>query len=801
MDYYSILKKTEPYHLIISTSITSAISFGAVGFTCGLFASALDTYLVNSRYTDKYYISSMIAGINLLTPINPSKYTYFLGALAGLGNMILIGNEDKYEYLNKILPYFQSIIFANNIFKEYKYYGYFLGFGCAALDDLLLQFNYTEKHYCTNIISSYSIVQILSKSQGFIKDISPKFYNLFADFKYIDFAISGILASYFIASEQEDTYSLTGFKMQNDFINSTSYIVDKQDVILKQQIQSIININFQTIFGQSLLKQVNYYLKAQMAFYTITSDDIAIKLNAWHTIKVYATKCMMSLIGRFLLEGFNDDINWYYNTEISRNIIKKIREKWLNGDTALKLFQTENNVEVFMDNLQTDMYYFLQGNSLSISFTANLAAAIFGLQRLIKHNAEDISIVYYFYYKLSEFFTNLITERVIFYDEARKTLESQEKSTRKHAINNINIITLRDGVDYIKEEMNILDDEIHLSSSTKYFWEEINKRFELVKFNTDILIDWIIIGFKVYQGMSNDIRGHVSISAVQVNKIISWYTKNSLDMARVKLSMEKIISFISKIDSISNTNKKGVEYNFLGGNHLILDNITVKIEDKILFYINDSIKLEIGHIYAFTGRSGSGKSTLFAMIKGLTENKLFADGKISYPSFDNTSIPTISMLPQADYIPFNSTLFNIIRFPQTDKTYKVNIAAISSPIIKILSDLELCNNEAHMKNECNILEWMNEKKDWDNILSGGQKKKILLSSVLLQDSDIILLDETFAGLDKTSIKLAQNSIKQYATDSIVIIIDHNAHENNYDDFYYQNIHINNDTSITVDYLN
>ena len=67
------------------------------------------------------------------------------------------------------------------------------------------------------------------------------------------------------------------------------------------------------------------------------------------------------------------------------------------------------------------------------------------------------------------------------------------------------------------------------------------------------------------------------------------------------------------------------------------------------------------------------------------------------------------------------------------------------------------------------------KDDWFADLSGGQKSKVeLVRKVFLHEKcpNVLLIDETFAPLDPDSKNLVMQKIKEFCSDSIVLVIYH-----------------------------
>ena len=180
---------------------------------------------------------------------------------------------------------------------------------------------------------------------------------------------------------------------------------------------------------------------------------------------------------------------------------------------------------------------------------------------------------------------------------------------------------------------------------------------------------------------------------------------------------------------------------------------------------NLSFSLNKGEILGLLGPNGVGKSTIFNVIIGLLKpnyGSIFIEGKdvINEPIFSRTKRYKIG------YVPQHGGYFH-------DLTLRENLKAISEIVIenKKLRDEKV--NLLISKFELDALQ--NIKADF---LSGGQKKRLVISLALLSDPNILLLDEPFAALDIMTIKNLQQIIVDLQTHNNISIIlcDHQARD-------------------------
>ena len=184
-----------------------------------------------------------------------------------------------------------------------------------------------------------------------------------------------------------------------------------------------------------------------------------------------------------------------------------------------------------------------------------------------------------------------------------------------------------------------------------------------------------------------------------------------------------------------------------------------KILENLTFSLNQ------GEILGLLGPNGVGKSTIFNIIIGLLKpnyGSIFIEGKnvVEETIFNRTKKYKIG------YVPQYGGYFH-------DLTLRENLKAISEIVIK---------NKKLRDEKVNLLISKFELEALQNIkaefLSGGQKKRLVISLALMSDPKILLLDEPFAALDIMTIKNLQQIIVdlQMHNNISIILCDHQARD-------------------------
>lgn len=165
-------------------------------------------------------------------------------------------------------------------------------------------------------------------------------------------------------------------------------------------------------------------------------------------------------------------------------------------------------------------------------------------------------------------------------------------------------------------------------------------------------------------------------------------------------------------------------------------------EKKVLDGFNASF--EIGKVTCVMGESGGGKTTLLNLIMGLLKPDA---GEIS-------GVPNkISAVFQEDRLcePY-SAVRNVLAV--------TGHSVAEDDIVALLRELRLEGSEYLPV----------------NTLSGGMRRRVALARALLAESELVLLDEPFKGLDEETRLQVIETLKKYTSGKTLIISTHDSRD-------------------------
>ena len=190
---------------------------------------------------------------------------------------------------------------------------------------------------------------------------------------------------------------------------------------------------------------------------------------------------------------------------------------------------------------------------------------------------------------------------------------------------------------------------------------------------------------------------------------------------------------------------KNLTYNYPGYIETVLDNVSVSISK--------------GESLGIIGVIGSGKTTLMNLLLKLYDverGKIFIDGT------DINDIPTKKIRDNICYITQDNFLFsttlkeNINLFKDNYKDDEIEESTKKAMIYEDISNME------------EGIHTIIGEKGID--LSGGQKQRVVISRAFLNNSSIVIFDDTFSALDNRTEQHVLNNIKALTKDKTCIII-------------------------------
>ena len=186
-------------------------------------------------------------------------------------------------------------------------------------------------------------------------------------------------------------------------------------------------------------------------------------------------------------------------------------------------------------------------------------------------------------------------------------------------------------------------------------------------------------------------------------------------------------------------------------NHLILDNISIDISK--------------GQVIGLLGPNGAGKSSLMNLITGVIK-----------PNYGNIIINNEDITQYPIYL--RTKKFKIASVPQiggffADLSAEDNLNAVGEILIKDTKNRKLKIEELISKFELDAVRKVEAK-----FLSGGVKRRLVISMSLLGDPEILLMDEPLAALDPQTIQMLQTIIIKLQSEYnlTILITDHQARD-------------------------
>lgn len=297
--------------------------------------------------------------------------------------------------------------------------------------------------------------------------------------------------------------------------------------------------------------------------------------------------------------------------------------------------------------------------------------------------------------------------------------------------------------------------------------ESIIKGFSL-SFSVTVYLGVLILGgYLMYKG---EISVGTAIIIIQLSTHIVGPVKTSISL----INQIKSVSLIAdKIDEILYDSCEDIEEVSLPKfeNSIEVKNLDFSYTNDRKALNNINLTFEKNKKYAIVGESGCGKSTLIKLLMRYYKDyngDILIDNKDIHKIFSNDLYKNMSMIQQ-----------NVFMF---DDSIKENIKLFANysdeEVLSICDRSGLSNLISRLPDGINSLVGEN-----GNRLSGGEKQRIAIARSLINNTKILILDESTSALDNETAYNLESSLLSI-NDLTLIVVTHKLIKNillNYDE--------------------
>lgn len=272
-------------------------------------------------------------------------------------------------------------------------------------------------------------------------------------------------------------------------------------------------------------------------------------------------------------------------------------------------------------------------------------------------------------------------------------------------------------------------------------------------------------GLLPYMAGRIDLKGYVT-GAELVNSLISqcsWFIHVMPAIATLRANARRVTDLANAIEAVQQPQdfyRSTGRSDFRFGSQNAVFGFVVRDlellhdgEDAVPFVRAQNLRFRRGEWTFLQGESGSGKTSLIKAINGLwphgSGDVVFPEGVRRFYAAQDVRLPRV-------------TLKQLVCLPQGEDEH---------------SDARVAG-ALHRAGLGEFIEHIGapsrEGKPWDEVLSGGQKQKLVLARILLQQPGLLFLDEATGALDPEAKIAFHQAIKDNCPGTTVISVMHEA---------------------------
>ena len=339
----------------------------------------------------------------------------------------------------------------------------------------------------------------------------------------------------------------------------------------------------------------------------------------------------------------------------------------------------------------------------------------------------------------------------------KKSREMIRLNQDNKSLNNEVLVSNIKNITTIKN-LNIesIEHEKYKSSYTKYVFDK--KRYEKLYLTEQFIKNIVLfmgMNLILYFGVIYINKGVLEISdLILFNSLILYFVEPLRDLCELNPIIKNGINALKRVSEIYGFKKISCEKIEINKFDIEFKNLTFSYDglNDILKSIN--LKIKDKEKLAVVGSSGCGKSTLFKLLNKtyeIDDSTIYVGGV----DINNMDIGKYITYVSQEELLFNDTLHNNLVCGNEDASNMDKVLKITK-MDKVISLKKISMDSMIFENGEN--------------LSKGEKQKLIMSRVLLRNSNILVLDEALNGMEEDEeVEILSNIINNFKDKTIIYV--------------------------------
>ena len=446
----------------------------------------------------------------------------------------------------------------------------------------------------------------------------------------------------------------------------------------------------------------------------------------------------------------------YLRTDIFYKIIDKDIKDFSLDNSGKYISILYNDIKIIEDNFLNNIFQVIAS---ILSFSISIA--------VLFYISPVVVIFIVFFGVLGFIIPNALSKKLVIAKNYYSTNLEEITSVTKDLFSGFEVIKGFNISKKINQVFKYNSNNVETSKRKYSIIEAIIRGFS-ISFSVTIYLGVLILGG--YLMYHDRITVGTAIIIIQLSTHIVGPVKTSISL----INQIKSVSLISKkIEDILKSSSEDIEENNLENfkNCIEINNLTFSYNEERKALDNINLVFEKNKKYAIVGESGCGKSTLIKLLMRYYNDY---EGSIKIDDNDLKSIYSSDLYKNMSMIQQNVFMF--------DDTIKENIKLFANysdeKVIKACKRSGIYNLIERLPNGIDSLVGENGSK-----LSGGEKQRIAIARSLINDTQILILDESTSALDNETAYNLESSLLEL-DDLTLIVVTHKLIKNillNYDE--------------------